>query len=147
MRTQLVVALVLPALLLAGCKSEKAQEAAPPPPALSQVLPNLPFPPDAQPLTTVSGADATQITLLSPHPPDSVAAYYRKLLGDPPFRLVNETTTGGVVSFFANQDGPPIWVTVQPDGKVGAKVVIAGAVQDKPKSPSIDTTGKKLPPN
>ena len=147
MRTPLLVALALPVLLVAGCKSDKAAEAALPPPPLSQVLPNLPFPPDAQPLTTVSGADATQITLVSPHPPDSVAAYYRKLLGDPPFRLVNETTTGGVVSFFANQDGPPIWVTVQPDGKVGSKVTIAGAVQAKPKTPSVDSTGKKLPPN
>jgi hypothetical protein len=140
MRTPLFIALALPVLLVAGCKSHKA---APPPPALSQVLPNLPFPPDAQPVTTVSGADATQITLLSPHLPDSVAAYYRKLLGDTPFRLVNETSTGGVFSFLADQDGPSLWVTVQPDGKAGSKVTIAGAVQASPKKPSVDTTGKK----
>lgn len=142
MRTQLVVAVALPVLLLAGCKSEKAVEVAPPPPPLSQVLPNLPFPPDAQPLTTASGADATQITLLSPHPPDSVAAYYRKLLGDAPFRLVNETSTGGVFSFLADQDGPSLWVTVQSDGKAGSKVTLTGA-QTIPKKPSVDTSRKK----
>jgi hypothetical protein len=146
MRTPLLIALALPLSLMAGCKSDKAAEATPPPP-LGQVLPNLPFPPDARPLTTVSGTDATEITLLSPHAPDSVAAYYRRLLADPPFRLVNETSTGGVVSFFANQDGPPLWVTVQSDGKAGSKVTIAGAVQAKPKTAGADTTAKKPPTN
>lgn len=142
MRTQFVVAVAIPVLLLAGCKSAKAPEAAPPPPPLSQVLPNLPFPPDAQPVASVSGADATQITVRSPHPPDSVASYYRKLLGDPPFRLVNEASAGGVISFLADQDGPSIWVTVQPDGKVGSQVTIAGA-QVSPKKAGVDTTAKK----
>ncbi len=84
MRTPLLIALALPVLLVAGCNAKQADEASAPPP-LSQVLPNLPLPPDAQAVGAASGVDATQITLASPHPVDSVASYYRKLLASPRF--------------------------------------------------------------
>jgi hypothetical protein len=147
MRTQFVVALALPVVLLAGCKSKPVVEAAPPPPALSQVLPVLPFPPGAQPVSTASGADATQITVNTPEPPDSVANFYRKVLAEPPFRLVNESTTGGAISFLADQDGPSLWVTIRSDGKTGSQVTLAGAVVASAKKAVADTTGKKPAPN
>jgi hypothetical protein len=147
MRTQFVVALALPVILLAGCKSKKAEDVAPPPPALGQVLPVLPFPPDAQPVGSASGADATQLTMTSPQPPDSVANFYRKVLGEPPFRLVNESTTGGVISFLADQDGPSLWVTIRSDGKTGSEVTLAGALVATAKKAVADSTGKKPAPN
>lgn len=144
MRTQFVVALALPVLLLAGCKSKTVVEVAPPPPPpLAQVLPVLPFPPDAQPVGTASGVDATQITVNTPQPPDSVANFYRKVLAEPPFRLVNESTTGGVVSFLADQDGPSLWVTIRSDGKTGSQVTLAGALVASAKKAVADSTGKK----
>jgi len=142
MRTQFVVALALPIILLAGCTSRKAEEAAPPPP-LAQVLPVLPFPPDAQPVSTASGEDATQVTLTSPQSVDTVANYYRQVLGEAPFRLVNESSTGGVISFLADQDGPSLWVTIQSDGQGGSLVTLAGALVAKAKQAVVDSTGKK----
>ena len=147
MRTPFLAAVALPILLVTGCKSKPVGEPPPPPPPLAQVLPNLPFPPEAQPVSTASGADATQITLNSTQPPDSVASFYRKVLGDPPFRLVNESTTGGVISFLADQDGPSLWVTIRSDGKTGSQVTLAGALVASAKKAAADTTGKKPAPN
>ena len=148
MRTPFLAAVALPILLVTGCKSKKAEEVAPPPPPpLAQVLPNLPFPPEAQPVSTASGTDATQITLTSTLPPDSVADFYRKVLGEPPFRLVNESNTGGVISFLADQEGPSLWVTIRTDGKTGSQVTLAGALVASAKKAAADTTGKKPAPN
>jgi hypothetical protein len=140
MRTPLLIALALPVLLVAGCNSKKAEETAPPP--LTQVLPNLPLPPDAQAVNTSSGTDATQVTLRSPHPPDTVAIYYRKVLSEPPFRLVNETSADGVISFLADQDGPSLWVTIQADGATASQVTLAGALVAKSTKAGADTTRK-----
>ena len=147
MRTPFHVALALPILLLAACNSKKGEEVAPPPPPLGQVLPVLPFPHGAQPVSTASGEDATQITLTTPQSPDTVANYYRKVLGETPFRLVNESSTGGVISFLADQDGPSLWVTIRSDGKTGSQVTLAGALVASAKKTVVDTTGKKSAPN
>ncbi len=107
-------------------------------PPLGSVLPNIPFPPDAQPVGQSSGKDATQLVFLSSDSPDSVAAYYRRVLAKAPFQLVNETTSGKSTIFYAEQNGPSMWVTVEPTGTAGSKVTIAGAVQ-------ADSTAGKQP--
>jgi hypothetical protein len=145
MRISFLLSLAAPLVLAAGCNSKKPEADAPaPPPPLSQVLPTLPFPPDAQPVTTQSGADATQVILVTPQSPDSVAAYYRRVLGEPPFRLVNETTSNGVISFLADQNGPSLWVTIQPNGTSGSQVTLAGGAVDstRKKSAADPTKGK-----
>lgn len=144
MRTPLLLTIVTPLMLVAACGPRKAAEPPPPPPPpLSSVLPVLPLPPSGTPLSSESGADATRIVIVSTQPPDSVADYYRRVLGQPPFRLVNETNSGGVISFYANQDGPSIWVTVQANGEAGSQVVIAGARVDTTKKATPDTTKAK----
>ena len=108
--------------LLAGCHKEKPKEA-----TLSQVLPNIPLPPDPEPLVKEIGTNAMQFLIASKIKPDSVVAYYRQILSADPFRLINERTSGKTTSFYAEQDGPSIWITVSPNGTEGSLVVIAGA--------------------
>jgi hypothetical protein len=109
-------------VVLAGCHKPKPKEV-----NLSQVLPNIPLPPDPEPLIKETGTNAMSFLIVSRVAPDSVAAYYRKVLSADPFRLVNERTSGRTTSFYAEQDGPSIWITVSPNGSQGSMVVIAGA--------------------
>lgn len=128
--------------LVVACNGKKADDAPVTPPELKTVLPNLPLPPDAQPIGTQSGTEATQIVIISPHPVDSVAAYYRNVLSMPPFRLVNEANTDGVISFIADQNGPSLWVTIQSNGTTGSQVTLAGAVVDSSLKAKPNTTRK-----
>ena len=103
---------------------------------IGAVLPNLPLPPQGQPLVREGGADAMQFLFVSPVSPDSIVDYYRNALSTGVFRLINESKTGKSTAFYAEQDGPSIWVTVSPNGSEGSQVIIAGA------SPT-DSTAKK----
>ncbi|HEY4099413.1 MAG TPA: hypothetical protein VGM20_00895 [Gemmatimonadales bacterium] len=114
-------------VLLAGGVVAACHKGPPKAPPLSSVLPYVPLPPQAQPLASQSGADATQIVAVSPIGPDSVAAYYRDVLSKDPFRLINERTVQHTTVFYAEQNGPSIWITVQPNGTDGSQVTIAGA--------------------
>jgi hypothetical protein len=109
-------------VLLAGCHKPKPKEV-----NLSQVLPNIPLPPDPEPLVKETGTNAMRVLIVSRVAPDSVVAYYRKILSAEPFRLVNERSSGRTTSFYAEQDGPSIWITVSPNGTQGSMVIIAGA--------------------
>lgn len=109
-------------VLLAGCHKPKPKEV-----NLSQVLPNIPLPPDPEPLVKETGTNAMRVLIVSRVAPDSVVAYYRKVLSAEPFRLVNERSSGRTTSFYAEQDGPSIWITVSPNGTQGSMVIIAGA--------------------
>lgn len=121
MRTRPLL-LGLTAIVLAGCHKAKPTEA-----RMAQVLPNLPLPPDPEPLVRETGTNAMQFTIVSKASRDSVVAYYRRILSADPFRLVNERTAGKTTSFYAEQNGPSIWITVSPNGDEGSMVVIAGA--------------------
>jgi hypothetical protein len=92
-----------------------------------QVLPNIPLPPGGQPLTSERGGDAAQLLVSTPVLADSVIAFYRDLLSRPPYRLVNEATERSITSFYVEQDGPSLWVTVEGLEAGGTLVRLAGA--------------------
>ncbi len=119
MRTRQILAAIL---LLAAC-----HKSAPKPPDIGAVLPNLPLPPQGQPLIREGGAEAMQFLFVTPVVPDSIVAYYRNALSTGGFRLINESKMGKSTAFYAEQDGPSIWVTVGPNGSDGSQVIIAGA--------------------
>lgn len=108
--------------LVSGCHKPRPKEV-----DLSQVLPNIPLPPDPEPLVRETGTNAMQFVIASRAVPDSVVAYYRRVLSADPFRLMNERTAGKVTSFYAEQNGPSIWISVSPNGTEGSLVIIAGA--------------------
>jgi hypothetical protein len=112
-------------LALVACKDKGPQ-----PPKLSQVFPNLPLPPNASVVSRSGGADALQITLLSPVKAKDVEAYYRAILSKNGWRLVNDMRDrDGSVVLFAEQNGPPLWVRIRStDDSVATMVEIAGAV-------------------
>lgn len=125
MRAFTPVALLL-IVLSAACQRDAAEQ--PEQTAdLLKVIPNIPFPPGAEPLTSEKGRDAAQLLIVSTIGPDSVASYYRTLFTAEPWRLINESTSAGVTSFYVEQDGPSLWVTVQQNGDSGSMVTIAGA--------------------
>jgi hypothetical protein len=117
----MVLALTLAAVACGGDSRPKS-------PKLSEVLPNVPLPPNPTFVSRTSGTDALQITLRSPSGPDQVAAYYRGVFKKAPWRLVNDAKDqqGGVV-FLAEQNGPPIWVRIRHDEGGGSLVDITGA--------------------
>jgi hypothetical protein len=119
---------ILLCVVLAAC-ADKPPKA----PTLNQALPNLPLPPDASFVGRAGGSDALQITVHSPTPVDSVAAYYRKVLNKSPWRLVNDAKDAeGAVVLFAQQNGPPLWVRIRrAEGGRGTLVDISGAVVPK----------------
>ena len=120
MRKSLLVAAML---LLAAC-SEPRKE-----PQLGEALPFIPVPPSSQVVSREGGEDAIKIRFRSTEDPDKIAAYYRDLLSKPPWRLVSDTREqDGGVALYAEQDGPPLWVTIRKaDGAEGTLVDLAGA--------------------
>jgi hypothetical protein len=136
MRLFLMLVLSLTAASLGACQQKPPVAEAVEPPRLEAVLPNMPLPPGGMALTSGSSMDAMQFLFTSPAAVDTVVAYYRDVLGKPPYRLINEATTAGVTSFYVEQDGPSMWVVVQKNGESGSMVTIAGAVSDSTKKPA-----------
>lgn len=96
---------------------------------IQEALPNLPLPPAAEMLSREGGEDAIQIRFHSSVDVAGIAAYYRDLLGKPPWRLVSDTPgADGTITLYAEQEGPPIWVTIRktPEG-TGSLIELAGA--------------------
>ena len=114
------------ALALAGCGGDAAPAE---PEMLSpiQVLPNIALPEGGEVVGTEGGVDAAVLVLSTPLPGDSIAEFYRRILSEAPYRLVNEDVTGSVTSFYVEQDGPPLWVTVEALEAGGTLVRLAGA--------------------
>lgn len=124
-------------MILAACaKPDAAPEAAAvvsvPPPPLEVVLPNIPQPPESNPVNMESGSDATMLTFLSTLGADSIISFYREVLATSPFRLVSEQKAEAQTIFVAEQDGPALWVTVTPVEQGGGTLVaIAGGANLK----------------
>jgi hypothetical protein len=112
-------------LALVACKDKGPQT-----PKISQVLPNLPLPPNASVVSKSGGSDALQITLISPAKVKDVETYYRAVLSKNGWRLVNDMRDrDGSVVLLAEQDGPPLWVRIKStDDSVATMVELAGAV-------------------
>ena len=118
-------------MLLLACGSDVA-----PPgksPSTFTVFPNLPLPPGATFVSRSGSSDALQITMYSPSEPASVVEYYRDVLSKGRWRLVSDQKKpDGKVIFYAEQDGPPIWISVWPTtDSAGTMVQLAGAVLAK----------------
>jgi hypothetical protein len=121
----------LPILMFALCLGAAAcgGDPRPEPPKFAEVMPNVPLPPQATFVSKSGGADALQLTVRSPARADVVAAFYREKFKRDGWRLVNDARDReGAVVFFAEQDGPPLWVRIRnaEDGR-GTLVEITGA--------------------
>lgn len=119
-----IVAVAL-GLALFGCGDRP-----PTPPKVSEVFPNLPLPPEATFVSRSGGADALQLTLLSPHKVDVVAAYYRTVFKSGNWTLMNDAhDSEGAIVLFAKQKGPPLWVRIRStNDSTGSLVELSGAV-------------------
>lgn len=121
---------LLCALLLA-CGSDPAPPAKSP--STFTVFPNLPLPPGAKFVSRSGSSDALQITMSSPSEASEVVKYYRDVLSKGRWRLVSDQKRpDGKVMLYAEQDGPPIWVSVWPTtDSAGTMVQLAGGVLAK----------------
>lgn len=139
------------AAMLVACKGGDAKPAPPEGPPLEAMLPNIPFPPNAEPVTTERADKALKLVFTSGSPADSVVAYYRTVLAAAPYRLINEGMSGNITSFYVEQDGPSMWVTVQPVDMNNSLVTIAGAQGDPNRKPDpaipdpVGAQGQPLP--
>ena len=94
-----------------------------------QVLPNIAMPPGGEALGAEGGAEAASLLISTPVSSDTVVAFYREVLSRAPYRLINESLNAGTTSFYVEQDGPPLWVTVEPLEAGGTLVRMSGAVK------------------
>ena len=122
MRTTRFVVLVA-ALALAACKD------APPPtrtPDVLAVLPDLPFPPDAEFVSRAGSEDALQLVFRSAQSVDAVSKYYRAVFTRGEWRLIgDDRDSAGAVVLYAERPGPPMWVRIT--APRGRKKGMAGA--------------------
>lgn len=120
--------LLAAAVVAAACKEPPSRA------KLSETIPNIPVPPEAQVLSSSGSADALQIRFRSELQPDQVAAYYRQVLSRAPWKLVSDTRTqDGAYALYAEQDGPPLWVRIRKaEGTAGSFVDLAGAKVSSP---------------
>jgi hypothetical protein len=123
MRIRPIFFMIVATTLFAACHKAPPKQV-----TLGAAFKTLPLPPDGQTLVTEGGAEAMRVVTVTPWRPDSVLAYYRMVLSTDPFHLINERTVGKATALYAEQDnGPPIWVTISPNGTEGSQVILAGA--------------------
>ncbi len=139
------------AAILVACGDDDAAPVPPAAPPFETVLPNIPFPPNAATVSSERADKAIKLVFASSSPSDSVVAYYRTVLAAAPYRLINEAMSGNVTSFYVEQDGPSMWVTVQPVDVNNSLVTIAGAQGDPNRKPDpaipapVGAQGQPLP--
>ena len=121
MRALLRTALVL---LLAACSEPR-----PPAAQFSDVMPNIPVPPESEVISREGGPDAIKLRFRSSQTPEQLAEYYRNELSRGAWRLVSDAVTqDGAIALYAETNGPPLWITIRKaDGAPGTFVDIAGA--------------------
>ena len=135
--------LAVSAGLLAGCRDK-----APEPPRLSETMPGLPLPPMASVVRRAGSEDALQITFRSTVPPDSIVAYYRKVLSSGVWSLVGDTRTAdGSIALYAERDGPPLWVTIRQDSASPGTILSLGGAVIRSQSDSANTRRDTSPPS
>jgi hypothetical protein len=128
---------------LAGCRDK-----APEPPRLSEAMPNLPLPPLATVVSRAGSEDALQITFRSTLPPDSMAAYYRRVLTSGVWSLVGDTRAGdGSIALYAERNGPPLWVTIRKDSASTGSILSLGGAVTRPNPDSAPAAPDTTPPS
>jgi hypothetical protein len=121
---------------LAGCADRP-----PKPPKMAEVFPNLPLPPGGVLVGKAGGADALQLTLRSDRPSAEIEAYYKRVLSENGWRLVNQLKApDGAMVLLAEQNGPPLWVRIVAEDSTSTMVELAGARMERR-----DTTRPKKP--
>lgn len=120
--------LALAALLLAACGDKPEAPAEPVTRNPLEVLPNIAIPPGGQVLASEGGEEAASLLISTPMVVDSVVEFYRDVLSKPPYRLINESVNANITSFYVEQDGPPMWLTVEGLEAGGTLVRMSGAV-------------------
>jgi hypothetical protein len=121
---------------LAGCADRP-----PKPPKIAEVFPNLPLPPDGILIGKSGGTDALQLTLRSSRPSAEIEAYYKRVLSENGWRLVNQLKAqDGATVLLAEQNGPPLWVRIVAEDSTSTMVELAGARMERR-----DTTRLKKP--
>jgi hypothetical protein len=123
-RIRVVLAVALLASLAAGCRDKAPQG-----PKISEVFPNLPLPPEARFISKSGGAEALQITVMSPRKRSDIETYYRSALTRDGWKLVNQAKDPeGALVLLAEQDGPPLWVRIHSaDDSAATYVEFSGA--------------------
>ena len=104
-----------------------------------EALPNMPLPPDATPIRAEAGGDAAQLLFATPMHVDDVVKFYRAILSEAPYSLLNEAEVGGATTFYVEQDGPPLWVMVEGFPAGGTQVRLTGADITKVDSSGTDS--------
>lgn len=123
MRIHRILSLLAATAAVAGCHKSPPKQV-----TFESAFHTIPLPPEAQALVSEGGTEAMQMVFVTPVSPDSIVVYYRRILSADPFHLVNERARGKSTALYAEQDrGPPIWVTISPNGSEGSQVVLAGA--------------------
>lgn len=120
-------------LALLACGSESG---APKQPEFAAAFANLPLPPSPEFVSRTGSADALQITLRTSMDAARVTDYYRNVLSRGNWRLVSDVkNSDGSASFYAEQNGPPLWVRIWKDSNhPGTLVQLTGAVVAKESS-------------
>jgi hypothetical protein len=134
---------VLCVLLALGCKPEPRPTKVP---STFEAFPNLPLPPASQFVSRAGSEDALQLKLISAASSQQVLDYYRGVLTKGKWQLISDVKKpDGSVVLYAEQDGPPLWVTVSPTSdKEGTMIELSGAVlAPKPDSLAAGRTGVK----
>lgn len=105
-----------------------------------QVLPNIAMPPGGEALGSEGGSEAATLLISTPVSADSVVTFYRDVLSKPPYRLINESVNAGITSFYVEQDGPPMWLTVEGLEAGGTLVRMSGAIKADSTAAAVDST-------
>jgi hypothetical protein len=112
------------ALLLVACSDRRPEV------KMSETLPNIPVPPNAQVVSREGGDDAIKLRFRTTMAAEKVADYYRTVLSKEPFILISDTRTEdkGYALYAEQTDRPSLWVKiVETDDKQGSLVDVAGA--------------------
>jgi hypothetical protein len=111
-------------LALAACdRADQPKQA-----TVSETMPNLPLPPNAEFVSRSGSADALQLVFQSAATADAVGAYYRDAFTTGGWSLVSDTKQpDSTVVLYAEQSGHPMWVRIKPTGQ-SARVELMGAI-------------------
>ena len=119
------VLLALVPLLAGGCRQDDPQ---PVPPSIVEAFPHLPLPPGASFVGRSGGEDALTLKLASSQSYEAVLRFYRQTFAAAPWQLRSDVAgspEGRVL--YAERDGRPIWIRLQPAGPRATLVEMSGA--------------------